>query len=130
VIIVARPTGKIPEPDSTFLAMPNMKDELRRISINGIQDLNIRLIGTKSVLDPLFASYRSPRTPTMLLSLIFTRYGAGSIVSRSGTCSTIFVRTAADHADARKAAGKSGCIDHDVFLLSEVQKDPFLANAL
>lgn len=57
MLIVACPAGTIQKPDPSFLSMENLAAEMRRIDVNGISDIDVRFIGNKRMLAPVFASY-------------------------------------------------------------------------
>jgi spermidine synthase len=60
IIVVARPTGMIPAPDPSVVSAPGISSELKRVRINGLQDVLVRRIGNKRALQPLFDSYQVP----------------------------------------------------------------------
>jgi spermidine synthase len=60
IIVVARPSGTIPAPDPSVVNVPGISSELRRVRINGLQDIRVRRIGNKRALQPLFDSYPVP----------------------------------------------------------------------
>jgi spermidine synthase len=60
ILIIARPVGTIPEPDPGVLREGGISSELRRLGINGLQDLLVRRIGNRRALEPLFESYGVP----------------------------------------------------------------------
>ena len=60
IIVIARPAGTIPEPDPAVLHAKKLSNELRRVGINGLQDVLVRRLGNKRALQPLFASYDVP----------------------------------------------------------------------
>jgi spermidine synthase/MFS family permease len=60
VIILARPVGAIPGPDPAVLSEKGLSNELRRVRINGLQDVLARRLGNKRALQPLFDSYNTP----------------------------------------------------------------------
>jgi hypothetical protein len=57
IIIAACPVGIIQGPNASFLTMRNLMAELNNIGIMGLPDINVRLIGNKATLSPLFESY-------------------------------------------------------------------------
>ncbi len=57
ILIAARPVGNIQEPITSFLTMNSLMNELRKIDIMGVPDINVRLIGDKATLSRLFESY-------------------------------------------------------------------------
>ncbi|MEM2983536.1 MAG: hypothetical protein QXH17_10300, partial [Candidatus Bathyarchaeia archaeon] len=57
ILIVAKKGGNLNIPDSRIIAIPRLAEELKRMGINNLQDLELRKIGYKSALDPLFKSY-------------------------------------------------------------------------
>jgi hypothetical protein len=60
VIVLARPVGAIPGPDPAVLSEKGLSNELRRVRINGLQDVLARRLGNKRALQPLFDSYNTP----------------------------------------------------------------------
>ena len=58
MLVVACPAGNIQGPDASFLTMKNLMNELNKIDIMGLPDINVRVIGNKATLSPLFESYR------------------------------------------------------------------------
>ena len=60
IIVVARPSGTIPEPDPAVVSAQGLSNELKRVGINGLQDVLVRRIGNKRALQPLFDSYNVP----------------------------------------------------------------------
>jgi spermidine synthase len=57
IVILARPAGAVPEPDPGVIREKGLSYELRRMGINGPQDLIVRRVGNKRALEPLFESY-------------------------------------------------------------------------
>lgn len=57
IVIIARPVGAIPEPDPGVIQEKGLSYELRRMGLNGPQDLLVRRVGNKRTLEPLFQSY-------------------------------------------------------------------------
>jgi spermidine synthase len=57
MLIAACPEGSIGKPSSSFLSTERLAAEMRRIGINGISDIDVRFIGSKRTLAPVFASY-------------------------------------------------------------------------
>ena len=51
------PEGRIGKPASFILNFPGLAKELKRVNIRNLQDLELRKIGNKKVLDPLFFSF-------------------------------------------------------------------------
>ncbi|MBI4526429.1 MAG: fused MFS/spermidine synthase [Deltaproteobacteria bacterium] len=61
ILIVAKKGGGVPRPDSRILKdNPKLAAELRRVGIAGIQDLEIRKIGSKRLLEHWLASLSVP----------------------------------------------------------------------
>jgi spermidine synthase len=60
IIILARPSGAIPEPDPTAIRAEGLSKELNRVGINNLQDVLVRRLGNKRALQPLFDSYHVP----------------------------------------------------------------------
>jgi spermidine synthase len=61
ILIVAKHNGKITRPDIRVFQNLGLKGALERIGVRGISDIELRNIGGKDVLDPLFASFSIPR---------------------------------------------------------------------
>ncbi len=57
MIIVARRDGMISEPDSAVLKIPGIAEELHRVRIEGVQDLDIRKLGNKKLLGNMLESF-------------------------------------------------------------------------
>jgi predicted membrane-bound spermidine synthase len=57
ILIAACPVGNIQEPTTSFLTMKNLMNELHKVDIMGLPDINVRVIGNKATLSPLFESY-------------------------------------------------------------------------
>lgn len=57
LIIVARPQGRIPPLNPWLFEEPALAEPLRRLSIHGIDDLEVRWVANKQVLAPLIESY-------------------------------------------------------------------------
>lgn len=60
IMIVAKNGGRLPEVDPAVFAIPQLAEELKRVGINAPQDLKVRRLAGKRVLDPLFASFGAP----------------------------------------------------------------------
>lgn len=59
-IIVARKRGRLPEPDLHMLTMPELSYSLHRSRIYGIQDIDLRKMGTKRFFKLLLRTYSLP----------------------------------------------------------------------
>lgn len=57
MLIAACPVGNINEPMTSFLTMKSLMNELHRIDIMNLPDINVRVIGNKATLSPFFESY-------------------------------------------------------------------------
>jgi spermidine synthase len=57
ILIVAKKSGQVPEPDPDFLKNPVLASALRRVQIGGAQDIAVRKIGSKKMLGRLLASF-------------------------------------------------------------------------
>lgn len=55
-LIVAKKEGSLPPLDTNLLSVSPMKEALSRVYINNVQDIEIRLLGNKKVLDPFLES--------------------------------------------------------------------------
>ncbi len=60
IIIVASNSGTLDAIDPWVLAEPNLQEQLQRVSLHSVQDLAVRRLGNKAMLQPLFASYGAP----------------------------------------------------------------------
>lgn len=60
LIILAKPQGKIPNPDYEVIQERGLSEELRHIGIETAQDLDLRKLGNKKVLDILFQFRTTP----------------------------------------------------------------------
>ncbi|MFQ5545929.1 MAG: spermidine synthase, partial [Acidiferrobacterales bacterium] len=60
ILIVAKHKGKITRPDIRVFQNLGLKGALERIGVRGVSDIELRNIGSKDVLDPLFASFSIP----------------------------------------------------------------------
>jgi spermidine synthase len=60
ILIAARPVGRIQGPAASFLTMRSLMNELNRIGILGIPDINVRVIGNKTMFSPFFEGYSLP----------------------------------------------------------------------
>jgi spermidine synthase len=60
LIIVAGKNLQNRKPAEKMFQMPALKAELARISISNTQDFQVRYLGNKRILDPLFQSYEIP----------------------------------------------------------------------
>jgi spermidine synthase len=57
MIIIARKNGVMSGPDYNVLAIPSIAEALKRINIEGMQDIDIRMIGDKKFLRELIESF-------------------------------------------------------------------------
>ena len=57
MLIVACPVGEIQEPHASFLTMKDLMHELNKIDVMGLPDINVRVLGNRATLSPLFESY-------------------------------------------------------------------------
>jgi spermidine synthase len=60
LLIVAGETRTLERPLGDVMAMPGVARELRRVQVNSIRDLEVRRIGGKRTLGPLFLGYSVP----------------------------------------------------------------------
>jgi spermidine synthase len=60
ILIVASPHGKIPDVHADILQGP-VGEELRKVGVDSAADIEIRRIGSKQSLQPLFDSYLAPK---------------------------------------------------------------------
>ena len=88
VVIIAAPTGTVPKVGDIPAANARLRQMLARIGIATRRDLELRRIGSKRALAPLFALQRAPANsdfrPVLQLEApraFFSRSGAGAVVS-------------------------------------------------
>ncbi|GMQ90747.1 MAG: hypothetical protein BMS9Abin11_0051 [Gammaproteobacteria bacterium] len=78
MIILARPVGKIGPIQKRILETAAVKHELKLIDIHGLQDITLRKLGDKEILNPLFQSfpvgYNSDYYPVLDLYSTRARY--------------------------------------------------------
>lgn len=60
VLIAARNGGRLENPSETLFANPDLKRELARVRIHGIEDIRARRIAGKRLLDPFFEALGAP----------------------------------------------------------------------
>lgn len=82
-IIILAAKQKLPaQPGETIFSIPTIKNELARIGIFNSQDLQIRKVGSRAILDPLFQSYQIPANsdyyPVLDIGAARARYLASS----------------------------------------------------
>jgi spermidine synthase len=61
LLIVARRDGALPPLDERVLAHPGLAKEIRRVQVEGVQDLAVRRLAGKRVIQALLASYPVPQ---------------------------------------------------------------------
>lgn len=78
MLIVASPESEIGEPGERIFSIDTLKGPLQRIGVTKYDDLVIRKLGSKAVLDPLFNSYAIGRNsdffPVLDLGAVRTRF--------------------------------------------------------
>lgn len=78
VLIVAKNGGELKGPDPHIFEIANLSNELKRIGFYGNEDFELRKIGSKRTLDPLFASNPIPLNsdyfPIVDLGAVKTRF--------------------------------------------------------
>ena len=78
ILIIASQHGKVGEPSNKLFDIPELAAELTRIGIVNQQDILLRKLGSKRILDPLFNSYsiaaNSDYFPVLDLGAVRTRY--------------------------------------------------------
>lgn len=60
ILIVATPDGSLNEIDPWILAEPKLQDQLQRVGLRAPSDIEIRRLGDKALLHPLFAATGAP----------------------------------------------------------------------
>ena len=60
IIIIASNSGALDLLDPWILAEPYLQEQLQRVHLRSVQDLAVRRLGNKAVLQPLFAGYGAP----------------------------------------------------------------------
>jgi predicted membrane-bound spermidine synthase len=78
MLIVACPVGEIQEPHASFLTMKDLMHELNKIDVMGLPDINVRVLGNRATLSPLFESYsmaaNSDYAPVLDLYAVKSRF--------------------------------------------------------
>jgi len=78
IIILARKTSSVGVPSERIFTSPMLAGELARVRVKNLQDLQLRKIGDKQYLEPLFRSYdiayNSDYYPVLDLRAIKTRF--------------------------------------------------------
>ncbi|HAI69430.1 MAG TPA: hypothetical protein DCM38_08345, partial [Gammaproteobacteria bacterium] len=78
LLIIASKHGKVGEPSEKIFDIPELAATLSRIGISSQQDILLRKLGSKKILDPLFNSYHiaanSDYFPVLDLGAVRTRY--------------------------------------------------------
>jgi hypothetical protein len=59
-LVVATKNGMVPNPKGELLAYPSIRRALGRFGINSLQDIELRRLGSRSMLEPLINSYDIP----------------------------------------------------------------------
>ena len=60
ILIVARKQGSLGAPDDVIFDIPELREELARVSIAGMEDILARRIGSRDFLQNMFRSYGTP----------------------------------------------------------------------
>jgi len=60
ILVVAIRNGRLGMPDGRVLAQPELQQRLARIFVNSVDDVRARRVGSKALLDPLFAASPAP----------------------------------------------------------------------
>lgn len=60
ILIVASNGGNLKNLDPWILKEPNLQDQFSRVDLRSTQDIEVRRLGGKTLLQPLFSSYGSP----------------------------------------------------------------------
>jgi spermidine synthase len=78
LVIVASPHGRVPDADGRAFEAPALARALARIGIANLRDFELHRVGTREVLDPLFASFAVPANsdyfPVLDLGAAKTRF--------------------------------------------------------
>lgn len=78
ILILARQDGLLPKPGDSIFKQANMRRELEKVHIYSLSDLQLRIIGNKRSLQPLFNSANSPANsdyrPFLDLNAVRTRF--------------------------------------------------------
>jgi spermidine synthase len=78
ILIAACPVGNIQGPTNSFVAMNDLMNELHKVDIMGLPDINVRVLGNKATLASLFESYRiaanSDYAPVVDLNAVKCRF--------------------------------------------------------
>jgi len=89
IIVVARANGRLILPDfESVLAHPRLAEEMRKVNVVTVQDLTLRYLGDRMLLEPLFATFDVPPNsdffPVLDLNAVrarFMRRDAGELFS-------------------------------------------------
>jgi hypothetical protein len=57
IMVIARKNGQMPAPDADVLKIPAIADALKKIHVEGIQDIEIRRIGNKRIFSRLLETF-------------------------------------------------------------------------
>lgn len=57
ILIIASKDGSFSGENANLFQMPHLAEDLQRVGLNGMKDIEIRMIGSKKVLEPLFSSF-------------------------------------------------------------------------
>nr|NQU90554.1 hypothetical protein [Bacteroidota bacterium] len=60
IAIIGKKEGRIPGPGNAVFLNPEMKVELSKLGLENMDDINLRYLGNKNMLDGFFFSYASP----------------------------------------------------------------------
>ena len=79
IIVVARADGRLMSPNfERVLTYPQLAEEMRKINVITTQDLNLRYLGDRALLEPLFTTYPVPLNsdffPVLDLNAARTRF--------------------------------------------------------
>ncbi len=60
ILIVASDSGQLELLDPWILSEPRLREQLRRVGLQSVQDIKVRRLGDKALLQPLFAAFNAP----------------------------------------------------------------------
>ncbi len=118
LLIVAGDRATVSAPPADVFAMPGVADELRRVHVRTVGDLDIRRLGTKRVLHPLFLSYGVPANSDFAPYLDLHAAKHRFLQSSAGEMTRLGASgiPVASFFEGRAAAPRAPSLDGDAFL--------------
>lgn len=111
ILVVARNHGKVPDTDPRVLEAPKLAELLRGIDIHSVQDFELRRIGRRAALEPLFASFPTPANsdyfPILDLNAAKARFlgsSAAALIGLGDTLLPVMEMLGVTHEDREQTA--------------------------